>query len=124
MDRSLLAGAALLLAGTGAEAETSPFRAFTQAVNGGSVAGCLASFRAPDTPFMDIGQNLGAPDRKDWFCNAVVEAGGNYTILEETREGDVIVFTVDFRAGSYFLEARGRAVVDGDRIADLVIERR
>lgn len=123
MKRSFLLTAALLLAAGSAQAETSPFKAFTEAVNAGSVEGCLAIF-VEGAPFMDIGKDLTARDRKQWFCDAVVSAKSTYTILSETREGDTITFTVDYRAGGYFLEAKGTATVAGDKIAAMTIEGR
>jgi hypothetical protein len=111
------------LLGTPAIAQTSPFQAFTEAVNRGSVEGCTSIF-VEGAPFLDIGKDLTTRERKQWFCDAVVKANSRYTILSENRQGDTIVFTVDYRAGSYFLQAKGSAKVTGDKIASMTIEGR
>jgi hypothetical protein len=123
MKRFALAAAMAVFSTGIAAAQTNPFQAFVGAVNSGSVEGCMNIF-AEGAPFMDIGKDLTALDRKQWFCDAVVSAKSTYTILSETRDGDVITFTVDYRAGGYFLEAKGTATVAGDKIAAMTIEAR
>ena len=115
--------AASTLAMVSATASANPLNAFVTAVNGGSIEGCLAAF-VPDAPVFDIGKNLTALERKQWFCKALVDAKSVYTILSEQRSGDTFTFTLDYRAGSYFLAGKGRVRFAGDKIAEMTIEAR
>jgi hypothetical protein len=123
MRRFLFALGTLAISAT-AHAETSPFKAFTEAVNSGSIEECLAAF-APGARFIDLGNDFSAPDRMSYFCKAVVDAGSRYTVLTETQEGETISFTFDFKqAGGYALNGKGSATISGGKIGSMMIEAR
>jgi hypothetical protein len=123
MRRFLFTLGTLAISAT-AHAETSPFKAFTEAVNSGSIEECLATF-APGARFIDLGNDFSAPDRMSYFCKAVVDAGSRYTVLTETQEGETITFTFDFKqAGGYALNGKGTARVADGKLSELIIERR
>jgi hypothetical protein len=120
---SIAAVAGALLSAPSLAQSPSPVAAFAAAVNGGDAQACLAVF-APSARFIDLGNDFTAIDRRTWFCGEVVRVKGNYATISETRSGDRIDWTFDFRAGGYFLQGKGVAKIEGDRIADLVIEKR
>jgi hypothetical protein len=53
-----------------------------------------------------------------------VRQKANYTILSETSSGESVDWTFDFKAGNYFLEGKGKAVIADGKFKELVIERR
>jgi hypothetical protein len=102
-------------------ADPAALSAYVAAFEAEDPAACVALF-APDARFIDLGNDFS--DRLDWFCQAVVDAGGRYTILAQETQGDTSTFTLDFRAGGYFLEGKGSLTGNGGKITALTIERR
>ena len=102
-------------------ADPAALAAYVASFDAGDPAACVATF-APEATFIDLGNDFS--DRIDWFCNAVVDGDGTYTILSQETEGDTTTFTVDYRAGGYFLQSQGTLRGTDGKIAALTIERR
>jgi hypothetical protein len=109
-----------LLPGT-ALADAAALDAYVNSFEAEDPAACIATF-APGASFVDLGNDFS--DRIAWFCNAVVEGGGRYTILSQQTNGNTTTFTFDYRAGGYFLEGKGELTGTDGRIEELTIERR
>lgn len=112
---------ALLALSSPAAADPTALAAYVAAFEAEDPAACVATF-APDARFIDLGNDFSA--RVDWFCNAVIDGGGRYTILSQQTEGATTTADIDYRMGGYFLEGRAILTGEGGRITDLVIERR
>jgi hypothetical protein len=110
----------ILLAGH-AQADEAVLQAFVASFDAGDPAACAALF-APDARFLDLGNDFS--DRIAWFCQAVVDGSGRYTLLSQSTSGATTRFTADFRAGAYLAPLTGALTAGAGRITDLVIERR
>jgi hypothetical protein len=110
----------ILLAGT-AQADEAALLAFVASFEAKDPAACEALF-APRARFIDLGNDFSA--RIPWFCQAVVDGNGQYTLLSQSTEGATTTFTADFQAGGYFAPLTGTLTTRAGKITDLVIERR
>ena len=132
MTGSVPAGAAgraaiLAVSLTGAAASAADTRtgsaleAFVDAIDRGDAEGCATAF-VDGAGFVDLGRDMS--DRIGWFCQAVVDAGGRYTVESVTVADGVTRWTFSYAAGSYAIEGVGLLREDDGRIRHLVIERR
>lgn len=112
---------ALIFAAAPAAADPAALAAYVESFEAEDPAACVATF-AQGARFIDLGNDFS--NRLDWFCNAVIDGGGRYTILSQTTTGDVTTFVLDYRAGGYFLEGTGSLTGIDGRISSLIIERR
>lgn len=116
-----LLASALFFAAAPATADPAALAAYVESFEAEDPEACVATF-APGARFIDLGNDFS--DRLDWFCNAVVDGGGRYTILSQATTGDVTTFVLDYRAGGDFLEGKGSLTGIDGRITSLIIERR
>lgn len=114
---------ALIAAGLANTASADPVAldAYVTAFERSDPAACEASF-APGATFIDLGNDFS--ERLGWFCGAVVDGGGRYTITNATTVDDTTTFDLFYKAGGYELEGRGELKGLNGLIETLVIERR
>jgi hypothetical protein len=104
-----------------AKADEAALNAYVASFEASDPKACEATF-APGARFIDLGNDFS--DRITWFCGAVVDGNGRYTVSNVVTEGATTTFDLEFRAGGYFLVGKGALTGTDGKIADLVIERR
>ena len=96
-------GATLMLA-LPAKADPQALDAFVASFDNADPAACEAAF-ADGATFVDLGRDLS--ERIGWFCGAVVDGDGRYTITDPMTEGDTTRFGFAYRAGGYTAQGAG-----------------
>jgi hypothetical protein len=116
-------GAAFLALSFGhaAKADEAALNAYVASFEAADPKACEATF-ATGARFIDLGNDFS--DRITWFCGAVVEGNGRYTVSNIVTEGATTRFDLEFRAGGYFLDGKGVLTGTDGKITDLVIERK
>lgn len=95
---------ALTLSVMPTRADPQALNAFVSSFERADPAACEATF-APGATFFDLERDLS--ERIAWFCNAVVDGEGRYTITDPVTDGDTTRFGFAYRAGSYAASGTG-----------------
>ena len=87
-----------------AKADPEALDAFVASFENADSAACEAAFMDGAT-FVDLGRDLS--ERIGWFCGAVVDGDGRYTISDPVTQGDTTRFGFAYRAGGYTAQGAG-----------------
>jgi hypothetical protein len=115
----------LFLATQGVAQETVDAKAFADrwalAINSGDVEAWMA-LHAPDVVFANHGWFVGASrDEMRRWGDAVVRAGGVYTIEEARTEGDRQIWLIDYVDRSFAIREMGTVSVKNGLISELIL---
>jgi hypothetical protein len=102
------------------EDEVSLAQQFVNAVNAGDLEAYMAVY-APDAVVDDIGRIFDSEEELREWGEALINADSAYTILSEGMQGETLVWTLEYRAGSYFLAGTGEIVAEDGKIKSMVI---
>jgi ketosteroid isomerase-like protein len=102
------------------DAEESLAQQFVNAVNAGDLEAYMAVY-APDAVVDDIGRVFDSEEELRSWGEALINADSVYTILSEEMQGETLVWTLEYRAGSYFLAGTSEIVAEDGKIKTMVI---
>jgi hypothetical protein len=98
-------------------------KAWMDAINGGDVAAWM-DLHAENVEFANHSWFTGnrREEMRRWG-DAVVNAGGVYTIMNSDVSGDTLIWTIDYKDRSFAIQERGNITVVDGKITRLILGR-